>query len=181
MTTAMRKDARENLQRILAAAREYFAELGPAVTMEEVAQRAGVGTGTVYRRFPSRAALVETLYDEAVAQAGEEATALAAHPDPWEALGRWCRAYVDLLATKRTLLSELEPIFDQRPEMLDAQRRRARATFAAFLERAQAAGAAKPEIDAADVIALLNTTMRAGQPAAGLLAIVLAGIRSPGQ
>lgn len=181
MTTAMRKDARENLQRVLAAARECFAEHGPAVTMEEVAQRAGVGTGTLYRRFPSRAALVETLYDEAVAQAGQEATVLAVHPDPWEALTRWCHAYVDLLATKRTLLSELEPLFDQRPEMIETQRRRARAIFTTFLERAQMTGVARPDIDAADVIALLNTTMRAGQPAAGLLAIVLAGIRSPGR
>ena len=174
----MRKDASENLTRILEAARTCFAEHGAGVTMDEVAQRAGVGTGTLYRRFPSRAALVETLYDDAVAQVQEEASSLAAHADAGEALSRWCRAYVDLLATKRMLLTELEPLFHQRPDLLEAQRRRAKATFAAFLARAQAAGVARPGIDAADVIALLNATMRAGRATDGLLAIVLAGIRS---
>lgn len=176
----MRKDARENLERVLAAARACFAEHGAAVTMDEVAQRAGVGTGTLYRRFPSRAALVEALYDETIAQVGATAAALAAHPDPWEALSRWCGAYVDLLATKRTLLAELEPLFARQPDLLEAQRKRARATFAGFLRRAQAAGAVRAEVDAADVVALLNTTMRAGA-GKGMLAIVLAGIRSAGK
>ena len=173
----MRKDARENLERVLVAARACFAQHGAAVTMEEVGQRAGVGTGTLYRRFPSRAALVEALYDEAVAEIGTAAAALAEHPDPWEALARWCATYVDLLATKRTLLSELEPLFARQPDLLEAQRRRARSAFAGFLERAQKAGAARAEVDAADVIALLNTTMRSGG-GEGVLAIVLAGIRS---
>ena len=175
----MRKDAQENLERVLAAARACFAEHGAGVTMEEVAQRAGVGTGTLYRRFPSRAALVEALYTEAISEVGAAAAQLAANPDPWEALSRWCGAYVELLATKRTLLSELEPLFARQPDLLEAQRKRARATFAGFLQRAQAAGTARAEVDAADVIALLNTTIRAGG-GAGMLAIVLAGIRSTG-
>lgn len=177
----MRKDARLNLDRILAAAKDCFAEFGAAVTMEEVAARAGVGVGTLYRRFPSRAALVETLYDDAVRHASEQAAALATEADPWDALTRWCGAYVDLLATKATLLAELSPLRDQRPEMVEAQRRRARATFAAFLARAEAAGAVRSGVDAADVVALLNATMSAGRPNAAMLAIVLAGIRAEGR
>jgi len=174
----MRKDARLNLERVLASAKACFAEHGSAVTMEEVAARAGVGMGTLYRRFPSRAALVEALYADAVEQVAAEASALATEADPWEALTRWCRAYVDLLATKRTLVSELAPLLDRQPEMIEAQRRRARATFAAFLNHAQAAGAARPGVDAADVVALLNTTVSGGRPNAAMLAIVLAGIRA---
>lgn len=173
----MRKDARLNLERVLAAAKECFAEEGSAVKMEEVAARAGVGVGTLYRRFSNRGALVQAVYDDAVEQAATEATLLATEADPWEALARWCRAYVDLLATKRTLLSELAPLLERQPELAEAQRRRARVFFTLFLERAQAAGAARPGIDAADVVALLNATMTAGRPNASMLAIVLAGIR----
>ena len=66
----------------------------------------------------------------------------------------------------------------RRPELVEAQRRRARATFAAFLERAQASGAARAGVDAADVVALLNATMTAGRSNSAMLAIVLAGIRA---
>lgn len=173
----MRKDARLNLKRVLEAGKACFAERGAAVTMEEVAARAGVGMGTLYRRFPSRAALVQALYEDAVEQVSAEAAALATDAAPWDALARWCGAYVSLLATKRTLLSELAPLLDQQPELVEAQRRRARATFAAFLERAQAAGAARPGVDAADVVALLNATMSAGRPNTAMLDIVLSGIR----
>jgi len=174
----MRKDARLNYERVLVAATACFAEHGAKVTMDEVAAHAGVGIGTLYRRFPSRAALVEALYDDAVEQVSAEASALAKHADAWEALVRWCKAYVDLLVTKRTLLAELAPLLDRRPELVEAQRQRARATFAAFLERAQASGVARAGVDAADVVALLNATMTAGRPSATMLAIVLAGIRA---
>lgn len=174
----MRSDARLNLERVLVAAKACFAEHGADVTMDEVASRARVGTGTLYRRFPSRAALVEALYDDAVEQVSAEATALATHADAWEALVRWCGAYVDLLATKRTLLAELAPLLDRQPELIEAQRQRARATFASFLERAQVSGAARAGVDAADVVALLNATMTAGRPNAAMLGIVLAGIRA---
>ncbi len=176
----MRSDARLNLERVLAAAKACFAERGAEVTMEAVASRAGVGIGTLYRRFTSRAALVGALYDDAVEQVAAEAAALAAHTDEWEALVRWCGAYVDLLAMKRTLLAELTPLLERRPELVEAQRRRARATFAAFLECAQASGAARGGVDPADVVALLNATMTAGRPNAAMLAIVLAGIRADG-
>lgn len=172
----VRKDALLNLERVMTAAKACFAEHGAAVTMEEVAARAGVGMGTLYRRFPSRAALVQALYDDAVEQVSAEASALAIEADPWEALSRWCGAYVDLLATKRTLLSELAPLLDRQPQLVEAQRRRARATFASFLEHAQAAGKARLGVDAADVVALLNATMSAGRPSAAMLDIVLAGI-----
>lgn len=174
----VRKDALLNLERVLTAAKACFAEHGAAVTMGEVASRAGVGMGTLYRRFPSRAALVQALYDDAVEQVSVEASALATEADPWEALARWCGAYVDLLATKRTLLSELAPFLDRQPELVEAQRRRARATFASFLERAQAAGMARVGVDAADVVALLNATMSAGRSNKAMLDIVLAGIRA---
>ena len=88
----MCKDTLLNVERVLAAAKQCFAEQGASVTMEAIGSRAGVGVGTLYRRFGSRAALVEAVYDAALAQVGEGAAALACHPDPWEALVRWSAA-----------------------------------------------------------------------------------------
>lgn len=173
----MRKDARANLERIFAAAKQAFADEGAAVTMEEVARRAGVGVGTLYRRFPSRTALVEALYADDLDHIGAEAAALAEHPDPWQALTRWCAAYVSLVATKRTMLAELTPLFDARPDWLEAQRRRARATLGRFLARAQEAGLARADAEPADIITLLNAAAATGEAAPRLLAIVLAGLK----
>lgn len=171
----MRQDARRNSEKVFAAAKESFAEQGLAVTMEGVARRTGVGVGTLYRRFGSRAGLVEALYHDAVEQVAAQAASLAAHGDPWEALARWCRAYVDLLATKRTMLAELAPLFEQRPDWHDDHRRRARTILGGFLSRAQAAGVARADIDAGDLITLLNAGKSGHSDR--LLDIVLAGIR----
>lgn len=173
----MRKDARENLERIFAAAKLAFAQDGAGVTMEGIARRAGVGIGTLYRRFPSRAALVEALYADDLDRIGAEATTLAHHPDPGEALARWCAAYVTLVATKRTMLAELAPMFEAQPEALEGQRRRARATLGGFLSRAQQAGLARADAEAADVIALLNAAAGAGDAAPRLTAIIVAGLK----
>jgi AcrR family transcriptional regulator len=174
---SMRQDARRNLERVFNAAKHSFAAHGGAVTMEEVARLAGVGVGTLYRRFGNRAGLVEAVYADAIEQISHEAAELVVHSNPWEALSRWCAAYVDVLATKRSLLAELTPLFEQRPDLLDGQRQHAHATLAGLLERAQVAGVALPDVTAAEVIALLNATMRSNAAGDRLLAIVLAGIR----
>src|SRR3954466_6383029 len=80
-----RADARRNYEKVLAAAREAFAEGGESTALEEIARRAGVGIGTLYRHFPNRQALVEALYvgevEEVCRSAAEQDAA-----DPWEAL-----------------------------------------------------------------------------------------------
>src|SRR3954451_11483124 len=82
----LRRDAERNRQRILAAAADAFAEGGLAVTMDEIARCAGVGVGTVYRRFPDKELLIEALFEQRL----EELVALAedalAHDDPWDGL-----------------------------------------------------------------------------------------------
>ena len=173
----MRKDAQLNLERVLTAAKQCFAEHGAAVTMDEVARRAGVGVGTLYRRFGNRAGLVEALYEEAVTQASDAGAALLGHTDPWEALALWCATYVDILATKRTLMSELTPLFERDRELADGPRRRAKVIFEQFLNRARDAGLAREDVEATDVMVLLDVTMGAGAMSSRLLSIVLAGIR----
>src|SRR5438445_11673369 len=83
-----RADARRNYEKVLAAAREAFAEGGESTALEEIARRADVGIGTLYRHFPSRQALLEAVYVNEVEEVCRSAETLEAS-DPWEALSTW--------------------------------------------------------------------------------------------
>src|ERR1700739_378007 len=83
-----RADARRNYEKVLAAAREAFAEGGESTSLEEISRRAGVGIGTLYRHFPNRQALVEALYVNEVEAVCRSAERLD-DTDPWEALSGW--------------------------------------------------------------------------------------------
>ncbi|WP_340559371.1 TetR/AcrR family transcriptional regulator [Streptomyces sp. GSL17-111] len=88
----LRVDARRNLEHVLRAAREVFGELGYGAPMEDVARRARVGVGTVYRRFPSKHVLVRRIAEEETARLTEQArTALRQEGEPWPALARFLR------------------------------------------------------------------------------------------
>jgi AcrR family transcriptional regulator len=86
LTRPKRADARRNYDKVLAAAREAFAEGGESTALEEIARRAGVGIGTLYRNFPNRQALLETLYLEEVEGICRMAEEQRESDDPWEAL-----------------------------------------------------------------------------------------------
>src|SRR5437764_11833452 len=83
-----RADARRNYDKVLVAAREAFAEGGEATALEEIARRAGVGIGTLYRHFPNRQALLEALYLNEVEEVCRSAAQVDA-ADPWAALSGW--------------------------------------------------------------------------------------------
>src|SRR2546422_2244482 len=82
----LRRDAERNRQRILEAARELFAERGLGVTLNDIAHEAGVGVGTVYRRFPDKEQLIDALFEARIGEIADAARAAADHPDPWEGL-----------------------------------------------------------------------------------------------
>src|SRR5437763_7936281 len=88
-----RADARRNYQKVLAAAREAFAEGGEWTSLEEIARRAGVGIGTLYRHFPTRQALLEALYVDEVEEVCRSASQLDA-VDPWKALNTWFERFI---------------------------------------------------------------------------------------
>ena len=102
-----RADARRNHEKVLAAAREVFAESGDSTSLEEIARRAGVGIGTLYRHFPNRQALLEALYVGEVEEVCRVAAELDQADDPWEALSSWFERFVGYIATKQALASEL--------------------------------------------------------------------------
>lgn len=98
-----RADAERNRRRLLEAAREAFAASGAEASLEEIARRADVGIGTLYRHFPTREALLVEVYRHAVEQLAAAAPRLLAECRPVEALREWLRLFVDYAATKRVI------------------------------------------------------------------------------
>ncbi|WP_158862249.1 TetR/AcrR family transcriptional regulator [Leifsonia sp. AG29] len=146
-----RADARRNFDALLAAAREAFAADGTGASLEDIARRAGVGIGTLYRNFPTRDALVEAVYvDEvdAVVRAAHEAEAL----EPWEAVTAWLARFVVYIGTKRALLEGLNKespvLLSCRTSLYDAG--------APLLRRAQEAGELRADATIGDVIRMVS-------------------------
>ncbi|MFO0991701.1 MAG: helix-turn-helix domain-containing protein [Hyphomicrobiales bacterium] len=104
----LRADAERNRQYLLEAAKSAFAEHGPDTSLEEIARRAGVGIGTLYRHFPSRDALLADVYRHALKQLADAAPALAAKEPPLEALRAWMRLFVDYIGTKKVIAPALQ-------------------------------------------------------------------------
>src|SRR3954452_254419 len=103
-----RADAARNYDKLIAAAREAFTEDGASASLEDIARRAGVGIGTLYRNFATRQELLEAAYVGEVEAICQGAVGMANHP-PWEALTGWLREFVDFAATKRAISEELMP------------------------------------------------------------------------
>src|SRR6266436_8560232 len=102
-----RSDAVRNRERVLEAAKTVFSAGGSDASLEAVAKRAGVGIGTLYRHFPTREALFEAVYRREVDQLSELAEQLRSAPEPVDALRRWLKANVELVATKKGMISAL--------------------------------------------------------------------------
>src|SRR3978361_1356783 len=115
-TRPKRAAARRNYERVLAAAREAFAEGGESTALEEIARRAGVGIGTLYRHFPNRQALLEALYVGEVEDICRTAVELD-DADPGEALNSWFGAFLGYMATKQALAAELLNYLDRDNEL----------------------------------------------------------------
>src|SRR3954447_11869634 len=133
-----RADARRNYDKVLAAARDAFAEGGESTALEEIARRAGVGIGTLYRHFPNRHALLEALYFGEVEDVCRAAAELDGG-DPWEALNAWLERFVAYVATKRALADEMLKHLDHSAPVFQTSRASLYAAGRPLLERAQEA------------------------------------------
>ena len=179
----MRADARRNYERLLQAARRVFAADGAQAPMEAVAKEAGVGVGTLYRHFPKRIDLVEAVYQDDVDGLVAAADKAATEVDPWTGLEGWLRAFVAYGQAKRTFLSELHEAFEKNPQLKSTARARIETACASVLSRAQAAGAARTDIDGPDLMQLvspmcISPTLSPDQ-GERLLAMILDGLRPP--
>ena len=146
-----RADARRNYEKVLAAAREAFAEGGESTALEEIARRAGVGIGTLYRHFPNRQALLEALYVNEVEEVCRSAERLN-DGDAWEALNGWFERLIAYLGTKRALAHELLNYLDKDAPLFRDCRASLFAAGEPLLKRAQAAGAVRRDVEFSDVM-----------------------------
>ena len=103
----VRSDAQRNIDALLEAAKDVFATSGVDAPVREIAEKAGVGLGTLYRHFPQRSDLIVAIMRREIDTCADAAQTLSAKHSPGEALARWMQRYVDFVATKRGLASSL--------------------------------------------------------------------------
>jgi AcrR family transcriptional regulator len=150
-----RADARRNYDKVLAAARDAFAEGGTSASLEEIARGAEVGIGTLYRHFPSRQALLEAVYVDEVEDLARSAADLNDLP-PWDALVGWLHRFVGYLATKQALAAELLDYVDRDAPLFQSCRTAMFAAGEPLLGRAQEAQVVRPDIDLAAIIQMVG-------------------------
>jgi len=152
----MRADAKKNYDHVLAVARGVFAEEGADASLRDVARKAGVGLGTLYRHFPTRAALFEALlragFDALTARAAE----LETSGDAGDALVVWLREIVAVTHSHRGVIAPMVAAIADPDSALHASCVTMRASGARLLARAQAAGMARTDIDGGDLFALVG-------------------------
>jgi AcrR family transcriptional regulator len=150
-TKTMRADARRNRDKLVAAALELFTENGTEVALEAVAQKAGVGIGTLYRHFPTRDALVEAVYLTELDRLHAGAAELLASYPPDEALERWLDLFVQYAVTKRGLAAALRSIFESRGNLHSQSRAKIVDALGSLLDAA-GAGTVRSDLDPEDVL-----------------------------
>ena len=181
LTRPKRADARRNYEKVLVAAREAFAEGGESMALEEIARRAGVGIGTLYRHFPNRQALLEALYVNEVEEVCRSAAELDGGDDPWAELIGWFKGLMGYFATKRALASELLNYLDHDAALFQTCRVSLYAAGEPLLERAQEAGVVRPDVEFSEVMQMVFAIAKVPTSDPGqterMLGIALDGLR----
>jgi AcrR family transcriptional regulator len=150
-----RADARRNYDKLIVAGREAFTESDSAASLEDIARRAGVGIGTLYRHFPTRTDLIEAVYVEEVGALCRSADDLSDAP-PWDALVGWLHRFIGYVATKHALAEELFAVADRDSEVFKSCRGAFYAAGEPLLRRAQEAGAVRPDVSIDDVVKMVG-------------------------
>jgi AcrR family transcriptional regulator len=178
-----RADARRNRVQILKAAEESFAEFGVGVPIDVIAQRACVGVGTVYRHFPTKEALAEAVIASRMQQLAEDANALATSDNPGEAFYSFVQRLAEEGTAKRDLVDALSGAGIEVKAKLSAEKEAMDQAMGALLERAQAVGAVRQDVELADLFGLImGTCALAGSVDVGcsrtrMLSVVCDGLR----
>ncbi|MCX4745298.1 TetR/AcrR family transcriptional regulator [Kitasatospora sp. NBC_01287] len=157
----MRADARRNYERLLAAAAEAFAERGAGASMDEIAKRAQVGAGTLYRHFPTREELVAAVYRAGLEEACAQARSLLERSEPGEALFAW----LPVLATHWRDCGELKTLLaaaaEHDGELLSGLREQIVDTAEAVLADARAAGTVRDDLRTLELLRMLHAAVMA--------------------
>jgi AcrR family transcriptional regulator len=178
-----RADAERNRNRLIEVAKAAFADIGPEVSLEEIARIAGVGIGTLYRHFPTRDAMVEAVYRREVHQLAQAAAQLLETKPPIEALRGWMRLFIDYIATKKIIAPALTALTGGTTELFAASGVLIKSAMALLVDRAVAAGDIRRDVDSMDLLYALagfaNVNNGPGwEPSARrLIDILIAGLR----
>ncbi len=181
---ALRADAQRNLDRVLDAAAQAFAEKGPDVSVDEIARRAGVGHGTVFRRFPNKEALIGAVVCARLNALADTAEALLKEPEPGEAFETFVWEVAETHERDRALFEGI-PRCIELPEVA-AAKARLHGCGEELVARAQEAGSLRRDIGADDVPVLIGSaivgSLQAGDPEAWrrYIRVVLDGLRPAG-
>jgi AcrR family transcriptional regulator len=175
-----RADARRNYDKLIAAAREAFRERDRSASLEDIARRADVGIGTLYRHFPTRTDLIEGVYVEEVEALCRSADDLRDAP-PWDALVAWLHSFIAYVATKQALAEELFAVADRNSDVFRACRVAFYDAGEPLLKRAQEAGAVRPDVSVDDVVKMFGgiAKIQGADPATveRILSVALDGLR----
>jgi len=178
----MRADARRSRTKLLDAATEAFAENGADAPLEDIARRAGVGIGTLYRHFPTRTDLQAAVYRSQVDAVCTTADELIGTVSPAEAFTGSVRAIAAYLITKRGLSKALVDAVGRDSELISVCSLRMRETLDGLLSHAQAAGVLRPDVSSMDVLRLVHgivmATEKSPEDTERLLGMMLDGLRA---
>lgn len=184
VTRTPRVDAARNRQKLLDATSDLVAEKRGELSLAAVAERAGVGIGTLYRHFPNRDALLAGLYRNEVARLKAEAAVLARQLPPLQALTTWLEHYAALMAVKYGFADAMKSALNSDAEVFSQSRVQAAGALSALLDTAAEAGAVRCGIDPEDVLMAVAATISAslskdGSDARGkrLLGLIVDGLR----
>lgn len=148
----LRADARRNIDRLLESAMAVFATSGVDAPVREIAEKSGVGIGTIYRHFPQRADLIAAVFRREIDACADAAAALSAAHEPGEALSRWMQRYAAFVAAKRGLATALhsgDPAFEALPAHFEA---RLVPALTGLLATAVAAGRARDDVEPRELL-----------------------------
>ena len=182
MDRRVRADAQRSLDALLHAAKGVFTTSGVDAPVREIAEKAGVGLGTLYRHFPQRSDLIAAVFRREIDACADAAQLLSAERGPFEALADWMQRYAAFIAAKRGLAKALhsgDPAFDNLPGYFD---QRLRPALRRLLEAAVAAGEVRADVDADDLLgAVASLCMSAHNAGPGraerMVALLVDGLR----
>lgn len=150
-----RADAQRNRERILEVAKFAFTQHGAEATLDEIGRQAGVGSGTLYRHFPTRDALIEAVYRGEVGKLSAAARRYAATMPPLEALQAWMLLFIDHVADKRLILPAMDTVAGGSMRLMESTRPVISAEFLALVQRAIDCGDLRPDTEPQDFVRTL--------------------------
>jgi AcrR family transcriptional regulator len=181
----LRSDAQQNRDGLIAVAADAFASAGPEVTLKEIARRAGVGIGTLYRHFPTREALVDAVYSVETQRLCDSAPELLERLEPVDALREWTLGFLDYMATKHGMADVLHTILTADEERRLDTRARLADALAQLVSAGQAVGQLRADLEVGDLfmalggfVLMLEHEKGGRETAARLLDLLLVGLLS---